>query len=56
MSQPRIGEVIATGRPGDPEPLVRTFVFGQFRVDVTTYDSGVMTISSPFPQKPSTPC
>jgi DNA-binding winged helix-turn-helix (wHTH) protein/Tol biopolymer transport system component len=38
MSQPRTGEVIATGRPGDHEPLVRTFVFGQFRVDVTTYE------------------
>jgi len=49
MSQPRTGEVIATGRPGDPEPLVRTFVFGQFRVDVTTYelwrDDEIVTIS-----------
>jgi Tol biopolymer transport system component/DNA-binding winged helix-turn-helix (wHTH) protein len=49
MSQPRIGEVIATGRPGDHEPLVRTYAFGQFKVEVTTYelwrDSDLVTVS-----------
>lgn len=38
MSKPPVEERRASDRPGDQEAFVRAYRFGQFRVDVTTYE------------------
>jgi DNA-binding winged helix-turn-helix (wHTH) protein/Tol biopolymer transport system component len=38
MGKPQVEEHGASSRPGNQEVLVRTYTFGQFRVDVTTYE------------------